>query len=721
MDPTSFSEAQIAKFESTLSHDDVQLFRKGVRLSLAARRLLLSTLSSDQQESRGLRFPDEPSHSPPLSEELRAAEAAADNKSAAFRPDPNLQSMLMVLWHVADPLWLDLAVRSYADGINIGFNGDSGPNGASKSLPANMIDMNDPDQLDALLAAMRKDISRGNSTDFSKAPLFDWFRAIPAGVVPKKDEAVYRFIKDYSQKGSASSINAMSAKIPSSWCEWASVVSRLHAARGGLASSWDIANAYPTLPVRRSDRHLTVSFIEGFGFSSRLRGDMGLARAGFMWELLGGKLLSTFYYVMSFFTTVASNGAVSFAVPSIGLETASCVRTGSPNYLSSCSGGFADPTREVLLTDAAAALFKRHGFAERLLLPNGVDLTDISRWCDDFVNFDGDHARAGRNDRAVIALHQLVGIKLAKDKFFPAAASQEFSGCVLSPATGEISFSKSKFSKLHDTLREITEHGNQRRSLRKWQSVFGILTFFSRVFFHLRRATVAICQTVASAHWIVREKGSGPKTPLLTPNSNVDLEARAWIRAVDALPAVSSFHFRPASELRAAASFIAHTDWSETPAPGRIAFVVLSHAAYASAVMPVSYYRPVNPDASRVSSPVGEATAVLACIFSNQEKIRDSVALIFSDNKPLVDAFESGAHSKSLALDRRLLEIAVLLSSLNARLFLEHVPGTHCLADHLTRARDQGGVPRLLKATNALWPSRPFSETTLSLPPTPLV
>ena len=75
----------------------------------------------------------------------------------------------MVLWYAADPLWLDLAVRSITDGVNIAFNGDSGPASASNpdQPPANMVKDDDPEQLKALLDAMMDDIKRGNATDFT--------------------------------------------------------------------------------------------------------------------------------------------------------------------------------------------------------------------------------------------------------------------------------------------------------------------------------------------------------------------------------------------------------------------------------------------------------------------------------------------------------------------------------------------------------------------------
>lgn len=726
----NFSPAQIALFEATLSPSDLALFRAGSRMSKPRRDAILANMPSDVREERALRFPDEPSLCPPPSSERDAAEAEAAQRSAEFRPPFAVQATLMVLWYHADPLWLELLVSSMSFGVNLGFNGDSGPAGASDPSvkPVNMFDPSDPEQFELLRQAMLKDIKRGNCTAFTSNPLFEWYRLIPAGVVPKKDEAIWRFVKDYNERHSPLSVNAQTAKIRPEWCSWEKVIRRFRASVGGLASAWDISNAYPWLLIRPQDRHMTVSYIPGLGWSHRLRGDMGNARIGYLWEILGGKNFSTVMYVLSFYTTIDFQG-----VPVISPELFAppphlrAAATDLHPNLSPSAGGYANVDREIMLTDASLKFFQSDPQQALLTREDGVDLTDVSRWCDDFLSFCLCHNRSRRNDIAVVFWCQLLGFSLAKDKFFPSRIEQEFSGYMWRLVNGTLSFSEEKFAKLDATLDRYP--AGVRRSHRDWEKLSGLLQFFERGYPQMAFFLLAIRRQQAQSAFVMSKQSRVSRdTATLCPVQEVLLDIDTWRACVKSMPRTVIPWLLTPVEIANMATVVGHTDWSGSPDPGCLAAVLLSHGLYASCPMPAQYYEPANPESSVRASPVGEAAAACALLYSAPAVIscRNTCIVLFTDNETFFRRYyRAKAKHDSPALDQRLRDIAVLLSTLNSRLVLLWVPGELCFADHLTR--QQGGlgeaadacVRKLRAALLVRGLSRPFSQMTLSLPTTP--
>lgn len=717
---TNFTPAQVAEFEATLNSEQLQVFRSGGRLSKRHRISLLSSMSAEDIESHAYRFPDEPSNSPPMTDDRAQAESDADRRSDAFRPTPDVQAILMVLWWVADPLWLDLCCRSLTYGMNIGFNGDEGPDGiCASSAPArNLVDPDDPLQLDLLVAAMMKDISRGNASDFSEVPLFEWYKTIPAGVVPKKNEAVYRHIKDYTQRNRSDGINGSSAKVKSAWCTFDAVVRRFSKALGGLASSWDCRNAYPTIPIRPEDRHLTVSHVPGLGYSHRLRGDMGLARAGFMWEIACGKVLSTLFYVMSFSTSVAPDGTVTCSLPTIPASIIDSVNRGDPP---SPLGFGVTSFNEIVLSDAARAHFEAPEQQRLLDLDTSVDLTDVSRWCDDYVEFCGDADKSFRNALALVHWHCLFGFALADDKFFPCRAAQEFYGCLFNVAEGTVSFSEEKFLKLKERVAFFVP--NVKRSLHDWQCLYGLLNFFAKVFPHIKHFTISIRKLMTNARSIVsRRAGVHPDTPTTAPSIAALRDLATFDALATSVPRTFPPHVCNDDDAWRHVSVVGHTDWSSTPAPGTLGVVLLSHGLFASGPMPPIYYDPVSPSAEADSSPTGEATAVIALLHTFRALVANSVIAVFTDNETFRQKFHHEGQFKSRhspALDQRIRDIAILLSTLNTRLLLLRVPGTLCMADHLTKSQAGREGSVLRKRLLETWPALQLSSRALSLPTNP--
>lgn len=716
---------------STLTPWEHACFVQGTRLpdpdkdphNPPLRTQCLNTLAPSEREQLALRFPDEPPPGPvpPRTPERAAAEAEADKKSSDFRPDPNIETLLMTLWYLADPLWLDLVARSWRDGINLGFNGDTGPSSASDldNLPHNMFDHNDKEQFEIVRAAMLKDIKRGNATAFSPHPLFDWSRVIPCGAVPKKDSETWRFIKNYSFKTQFhASINDESAAIKSSWCSLPETLQRFIDRTGGKTSSWDVSNAFPFLRIRDCERHLTVTHVPGLGFSHRLRGDMGLARCGYLWELLGGRVLSSLYYVLSFSTTVRPDGTVVCAPPSLSPAFMDKARVISATNLPS-SRGFGDISEELMLTDAAKLHFAEPAQQAHLLHDNAVNLTDISRWCDDFFSCASSDGLGARNDAAVVAWHNLIGISLAEDKFNNRADQQEFFGITWDLSHGTIFFSDDKVTKVKDALKDFLD--NNKHSLREWQRLQGLLNFFARVFPHMAHFSLAIKKQAMAANITVNKEAPrlNKNSPLHVATSASKDEVEQWLAFLDTMPRSLAPALLSASEVAERSTIIAHTDWSGSPDPGVVSAVVLTHGIYSYELMAPELYEPVDPKRAKVhASAVGEASAVLALVHSNPEMFRNRCATVFTDNEGFYRRFHRDHKSKkgSAALTARIQDLALLLSSLNARLALFWIPGAECLADLLTRSYQEKGERKLIIKLAELLPSTTFTRTRLSFP-----
>lgn len=727
IDSLHFSPEQVRAFEEGLSTTELASFRAGTRLpdpeASTIRQDLLDTLTPQQRADRGLFFPDEPAlpDTPPRSEALETAERDADSRSSAFRPPPGLQAILMVLWYVTDPLWLDFTARNIRDGFNLACSAESSSDTATKCRPRNMINDDDPEQKQLLNDAMDKEISRGNSTAFSKEPLFDNYRLVPCGVVPKKDDSVWRFIKNYSHcLAELLSLNEQSPKARPSWCRFEKVVQRFAKALTGWASSWDMQNAYPWLRVRKADHHLTVSFVEGRGYSHRLRGDMGNARTGFVWEISGGRTLSTLYETMSYFTTVDEDGTVHLETPVLPAEFKARAANVDPSRPPRAQG-FGDVSQESMLSDEARALLETEPYQARLRRPDAVDLTDTSRWVDDWINFCADWELGRRNDLALVEWHRLFGFPLAVDKFLGTAEAREFFGVVFNPREGTMYFSDAKMKKINDLLDSFLGRPDSKKSRGSWARLVGYLLFFTLVFPSMRPFIAALSKRLTVAQRIEDRNARVRKgTPTTSPDEDSLRELRCWKRFAMLAPRTIVPDLVPDSEAAAQATVVAHTDWSGAPDQGRLGFVVLSHGVFGSGPMQPVYYEPVKPEAKLAASAVGEATAVLALLVSCADIVRNNYVVVFTDNETFYRRFHRAKpRHGSIALDLRIQDIALTLTSLNARLCLYFVPGTECLADPLTRSPAQG-FATFMKRLEEKIPSCTFSEIPLSLPTTPL-
>ena len=383
--------------------------------------------------------------------------------------------------------------------------------------------------------------------------------------------------------------------------------------------------------------------------------------------------------------------------------------------------GFGDISEELMITDDARAHFESPELQSLLHRDTGVVLTDTSRWCDDFISFASSEELGARNDTAVVAWHNLIGIALAEDKFNNCSDVQEFFGITWNVHEGTIYFSDKKVAKVRDVLNGFLD--NNKHSLRDWLQLQGLLIFFARVFPHMAYFTLAIKrQAIAASNTVDREAPRLHKsTPLHQASASTIAELKLWLSFLDSMPRSLAPALLTPLEVAERSSIIAHTDWSGTPNDGVVAAVVLTHGSYSYELMNPAFYEPRDPTRSKVhASAVGEASAVLALIHTNPELFRNRCATIFTDNEGFYRRFHRRKTKKgSAALTARIQDIALLLSSLNSRLALFWIPGADCLADLLTRTFQEKGEQKLITKLGELLPSITFTRTPLSFPTPP--
>lgn len=681
----------------------------------------LATLSAEERENRGLRYPDEPAADTPTpSESFRKLLKDADRKSVEYRPPVNVALMLSILWVFADPVWCDFVSRSLLEGMNLGYNGGRGPKDNPPTTSVRNM-FRGEEQKKVVVAALQKDIKRGNATAFSNSAPFSHYRIIPSGVVPKpKDpDLPWRFVRHHSEYDDENSLNALSAHIAMIWCTFASVICAFVAVVGGCAMSWDISNAFPTIPIRSPDHHLVLAYIKGHGFSARLAGDMGNKRCGFMWEIAGGRLLSTLYYILSFYTTVDEHGAVQ-----IDLDGMPASLPGSipifPAPPRPDKGGYCDYSRELMLTDEAVAFFESPAMQQRLRRPNAPDLTVQSRWVDDFWAATADLWLGRRNDFSLLAWHTALGALLATDKFFPSGVKADFYGFVWNVLLGTVSFSQAKLDCLVQLLDQAIVSCSHLQSVQFWRRLLGTLRFFIRVAPSMAPFICSLARLLAKAEAAAKQikqrrqrqasntssrRQAGPRSEQVKVSQirvvavhckdEPDLSCRAyhdlitfrrWSRVQP--KTVAAFTLLPDASVYDA-SAVAHLDWGGSASPeGVIGCVVASHGFFGSMQVPPQFYEPQSHQNITTAAPVGECIALLALLHSFLALFQNKAVLVCTDCKAFFEAFHKGS-SKSFALDVRVREIYIKIAALGTRIHLILIPRSrNSPADALTKSLD---------------------------------
>eukprot|EP00808_Paulinella_micropora_P026633 g45998.t1 len=267
----AWSSAQAADFalwrsgtrlSKTISSDSCNLKRKLARTAEIAR------INTDDARLRVLRWSSEPVVGSESPEQLaKRLGVPVPSATANFRA---INNILVDAWHIADPVFLDLAVEGLLNGTNLFYEG---PRSGSA-------------RLDNYSSAT------SHSEFVTASPPLLHPRIAPLGVVAK-DESDLRNIIDLTAGGSLAT-NTCTPKLFSEFVRWESLVSTLvdaHSlARSSRASVYllklDVAKAFRLIPIRPMDWHLSV--LEWLGrFSVPLRLVFGGRASPGIWERYG--------------------------------------------------------------------------------------------------------------------------------------------------------------------------------------------------------------------------------------------------------------------------------------------------------------------------------------------------------------------------------------------------------------------------------------------------
>jgi hypothetical protein len=699
--------------DANLSEKEQRLFSQGHRLSPFDRQRLLNELDDAQIEERGLRWPDEPpelQQQPKPSAELEAAREEANRLHVAFRGKPNVPLILLLLWDFACPLWLDCCVQTILHGSNASCSLTLGPEKPPEPLPANWVDESDAKQLADFLASIEKAQKRGNTTRFLQKRPFSSNHFIALGAVPKGSEGDFRLVADHSERKSATSVNALSDGVRIKWQAWETHRANAEGAQGGLTTEWDISNAYPWLPKRELDQHLSVNFVKGHGFLVNLRGEFGNKHDGFAWNIFGERLLLTLYHVASFCTKVGEEPSdIKLVPPPRNPFAKNATLTKPPDGYAVAYKG------DKYLTRAAILAFSSKSWKGKTNPdnPGSVNLTRVDHWVDDFQSKVMDHAQARRNDRAVLFLHSLLRMPLSREKFSPASSRGKHRGIIVDLSSAPPSFSMpiEKTEKLINQLQSVANSkASQRFSLHFLWSLQGLIVYHATAVYPLaRQFTRPFNEAVRAAQSALRAK------PALNKNSATTVfpaAARAavhfWIELARRGPSCVSTALKPPQALLSQnASAVAHTDWAG--AGDRVACFVISQGWFARGEMPPRFYEPKNPAALAKSSPVGEAAAILAMLHTAGDRLDNHVLVCATDSDVVVKRWNKTAKAKqgsSEALDKRLREITLFCVAHNIALITTFVFSKQNRSDVLTRCADAQEFFKRNEDLNL--PSKPF-------------
>jgi hypothetical protein len=234
----SFADLQQTRWRESLTTEDRTLFDAGRRLSDETRAALLSKLSQEEREERGLLYAsdEEPSHRPRVEEARRR------------RRQVKAKQILMDLWDLADVLWLDLAADVFKKGMNMGYGKEMTPFKQYPNAPMS-------DELAQEYASgARDDIREGRAVGFFDNPPFPVGFGIPALLV-KKSDGGFRICKNYSKPD----VNERTGAVVIHPQPFDQAVNAFVAAdKNGWMVEWDVEGAYTTLTIQNKDHPLTV-------------------------------------------------------------------------------------------------------------------------------------------------------------------------------------------------------------------------------------------------------------------------------------------------------------------------------------------------------------------------------------------------------------------------------------------------------------------------------
>ena len=293
-DPVPSFEEKIATarkremFRQSLTPAEVANWKDNHRLGKIERDTLLAAMDPDEVERRGFRFSDEPVSSPPEQDGSRAKMRAAVAANASPFVGMHAQNLLMDGWNLADPLALELVadIVTPGRGVNLGYNGPRdfhthpSNRGSAKMRPA------------ALAQVVDNAIDKGHMAGWFPSMPYSNCVTCPLALVPKPNAVPpWRLIHDTSPPlpiQSRLSLTELSDKVQRSYQKFDDAVDQFKKyGRGCWGIGGDKKNAFPSLPLRESDRHLTCIHVPGKGWAHGVGCLFGLPASGFRFEDVG--------------------------------------------------------------------------------------------------------------------------------------------------------------------------------------------------------------------------------------------------------------------------------------------------------------------------------------------------------------------------------------------------------------------------------------------------
>ena len=632
------------------------------------------------------------------------------------------------MWWFADPLLLDHTVDVWANGANLAYNGKY-VSDLNRNMVRSKADLREAADL------LLKEIAAGRSTGLFSEPPFPKVRLIPFGLVPKKD-GTKRPVENFSA-GHATSVNGLSDTMVRDAPPFNKAVVALDSAGAdGRLVCWDVEKAFNTHKPRPECQWLTCLRFpasafehqreaienlrwppgtpekERWVYAYRTAMPFGNRTSGYRWEVNGGRSLITTYMVIQHRLHAHRANPhremrlhllpqLPFSRPH-GRADPLWIPANGRGDLSGGDDSILCPLgrrRLNMLQELHAPPFSR--------TPANVRLEPIARNTDDFLAGYDDALLAERSAAAVVYVHAAINIPLKRDKFSHVARACDFHGFdFVVPRT--VSYAHEKRDVLCQRLQLLLSPSP---SFHDVQSAVGTAIYMITMYSQLRG-------TIGPLYELLAEYNLHAASPRVRKRTHVTLRAEVRevvtmliLRVVESGPASTSTCVRTDS-LSDRATVVAHVDYAS--ATRACAFAVLSHARFGSATC-----SPATHKRWGLSLPTMEGLAVLLFLVAFGPTCSHRVVVVFTDNIPLLQAYERFYAKKvcaaSAGLSAVLRLIAEFLVTHSIVLHLERVPSARNVSDPVSRSCPDQDFQVLMTSRGY---AAPFSRVNPPLPTT---
>ena len=654
---------ELEMFRSRLSSVERECFDDCRRITPQQFDFLISQLTPEQMESRGLRSSKE-------LHDLRSQRAkGTPSFSPVAKPPPRFQAILMDLWHYADVLWLDMAMDVLVRGINMGYKGPRDTLIRGKNMARSSKDF------DIAIETWEKDFTQGNAVGwFPEAP-FDTGIVNGTGATRKKD-GTWRGIDDLSGSG----LNQASDKCTIPYMNFDKTVEEFEvvtqrAFRQGataVSNKHDVKGAYKINPIHPADQHLTQVHIPSKGYAYRTHAGFEGAVYGYRWELYGGSLLSTSYHVADRCLHMDDQGEIHHSQPTSYDDSQWFSRWRQYTSLLDLSHHAATDGVGIMLSEVGRGRLKTIKQA-----PLGI--SGMSRWVDDWYKTFLRSDLAWRAAKGISHIHTRYGITLAEEKFEYAYANNTYGGIGFDCSTGKLVYPEDKRARALTECTTLLEA--ERVSLREIQSAVGNALFITKVLEPGRGFMAGLYEAAHLFEASCKQRDVPPRARLFQLPERAKKSMRFFQKMLTAKVTSRTALPRKEWSFYARADVVIHVDW--TPQENHVYGIsVLSHGQWAVIRPPEELIKKAQGPIS-TSSVIMEGGAVKYAIILLKRLIKGKRVLIFTDNLGFQQVHEK-LSSPTPEVDFLIQDIAMLQLEFDFSLRLEYVTTELNLSDSLS-------------------------------------